>query len=251
MSYFLRDRSLGQTVADLGLFLDLGFVYRAVTETGIVVIYPLCLPAECALISFWKEYGLAPKLSLQKCIQNRDGPSFEALAFHALVSRYHKTDNLLPLRRLGHLLGAEELVPLNIDMVVTSSMHTNTSNVVAGEIKNIRAIARKKKWTILYRCPKGTEGIDFCILRPTGVWAIQVSLSSLTDHQIPNHNILTTIDAYTPQPATRGHDWRYIHLTTSPQVHPIIGLQKLWYGVEVDKIRLLDANTWLCPEKER
>ena len=83
------------------------------------------------------------------------------------------------------------------------------------------------------------------MLSQASVIAIQVSLESLTAHKPPNHVFLRSFGAYTPKRVTRNHDWRYIHVTTSPERHPIIALQSEWNGVSVDRIRLVDANAWL------
>ena len=116
---------------------------------------------------------------------------------------------------------------------------------VAPDIVRVRGIASRKNLTVLYRCPKNTATIDFCILSASMVIAIKVSLLSLTQHDKPNAAFLGSIGAATGDHRTRINDWRYIYVTTNPERHPVIALQKHWWGVEVDKIRLVNARSWI------
>lgn len=244
VTYLFRDKSLGHHGSTLAPFLDLGFVYRSTTKDGLIEANPLCLAAETALIGLWKIAALPPFLNLQQCIETSNGADFETLVFHTLVLKYSHEYKVLPCTRLGYFAGVENYA-LKIDTVYTSSLRSNTNDQVAGEIKNVHAVAKKQGLNVLYKCPRGTESVDFCMLSPRGMLAIQVSLQSLTSHWDPNAGFLRSIGAYTPQPETRGHEWRYIHVTTSPESHPVIALYSQWNGVEVNKIRLVDANMWL------
>lgn len=244
VTYLFRDKSLGHHGSTLAPFLDLGFVYRSRTKDGLIEAYPLCLAAETALIGLWKVAGLPSFLNLQECIKTSNGADFETLVFHTLVLKYSHEYKVLQCTRLGYFAGVENY-SLKIDTVYTSSLHSNASDQVAGEIKSVHAVAKKRGLTVLYKCPRGTESVDFCVLSPHCMLAIQVSLQSLTSHREPNAVFLRSIGAFTPKPETRGHEWRYIHVTTSPEPHPVIALYSQWNGVDVNKIRLVDANMWL------
>lgn len=190
VTYLFQDRSPGHTGAVLAPFLDLGFIYRTFSEVdGSIEAFPICLSAETALIELWKEAGLPPRLNLQECIAESNGADFKAIVFHTLLLKYSNEFRMLPCARLGYFGGVENLA-VKIDVVHTSSLSTNASITVAGEINTLHAVAKRKKITILYKCPKGTESVDFCVLSPKGVIVIQVSLKSLTAHKPPNHFFL-------------------------------------------------------------
>ena len=219
-------------------------MYRARTVHGLIEAHPLCLSAETALIGLWKLVGLPAELSLEECVRDSNGVDFEALVFYTLSLRYSHEYRILPCCRLGYFGGVENYA-LKIDTVYISSLQNNALDIVAREIKTVHASARKHLLTILYKCPRATESVDFCVLSINGVIAIQVSLQSMITHRPPNAEFLSEIGAGNSQHNTRGSQWRYIHVTTSPEVHPIIALQKEWNGVAVRNIRLLDARAWL------
>lgn len=116
---------------------------------------------------------------------------------------------------------------------------------VAGDIVRIRSAAASEGITILYRCPKNAETIDFCILSGTWVFAIQASLLSLTEHRNPDADFLHSIGASSRGYQKRQANWRYIYITTKPERHALVALRSHYWGVEVPNIRVVDANSWI------
>ena len=147
VTYLFRDRSLGHAGVILAPFLDLGFIYRTFSELdGSIEAFPICLSTETALIGLWKEAGLLPRLNLQECIAESNGADFEALIFHTLVLKHSNEFRMLPCACLGYFGGVENLA-VKIDVVHTSSLSTNASATVAGEINTLHAVAKRKKIT--------------------------------------------------------------------------------------------------------
>lgn len=114
-------------------------------------------------------------------------------------------------------------MPITLSCVYSATCAAE--NVAVPDIVRVRGIAAGKNLTVLYRCPKNTETIDFCILSASTVIAIQVSLLSLTQYEKPNADLLCSIGAVTGVHQSRNNDWRYIYVTTNPERHPVIAFQ--------------------------
>lgn len=249
LRYLFRARNLHQGY-DLVPFIDLGFAYR-VRHPKQILAFPLCRAAETAFLLqlLWKNVAPQPPVSISECVQLSKGDDFELLVFSALVNRHVHENALLPCIRLGvfGFVDVEELpAAKEIDTVYTATCGSLDGEVIA-DINRIRRVVARQYLNVLYHCPKNTKTVDLCILSRTCVLAVQVlSLQSLTSHDAPSAEFLESIGAADPVQTTRNlvnHDWRYIHVTTNPpEKHPIIAASATWNGVDVEKIRLIDAT---------
>ena len=223
-------------------FCDLGFVYRSLGDNGHLMAFPLCLASEKALLQIWGKITSDRPILLSECIERSKDDDFEILVFETLVKKLTDASGsqYLPCLSLG--LHFEERIPVRLDFAYTA---TCTPEDAAADIVRVRRIAANKNLTVLYRCPKNTETIDFCILSASMVLAIRVSLLSLTQHEKPDATFLESIGASTGVHQTRNCDWRYVYITTNPEFHPLIASRKHWWGVEVGKIRLVNASSWI------
>ena len=205
LTYLFRDKSLDHHGDVASPCYDIGCVYRTRNENGLIEAHPLCLAAETALIDLWKFCGLPEEVNFEKCVREANGTDFEALVFFKLCHGYSHTYKNLPLNKLGYFGGMENHM-LKIDTVYSSSLHSNKLELVAEEILALHAFARNHLLTILYRCPKGTQTIDFCLLSIYGITAIQVSLQSMTSHTAPNADFLRKIQVAGESLNTRGNE---------------------------------------------
>lgn len=228
---------LGNTIP----FFDIGLVYRTRVDSDMRV-FPLCLPAEMALVTLWKMVGPTHTKTVQECIDTSDGLGLEKLVLSKFLSDHVGANVPLPTFRLGDPK-LQDQVSVPIDVV---NVATCTSLEVIQDVARVKRLAEKRNLTILYVFPKGTKAMDLCIISKTGVIPIQVSLSSLTVHDKPDNNFLKDIGVYTREITTRNYaDWKYVFITTAPELHNDIAQQMMWNGLETDKIRIVDATTWL------
>ena len=174
-----------------------------------------------------------------------NGIGFENLVWEVLLSRYVgrcKTTTTtsvgkLPWKQLGKDV-PQEFLSLSIDSYHLSTVKVSETQMDICKWKNISV---EKKENILYKCPNNSEAIDFCLFlwETNGVIAIQVSLSSLTNHKKPNSKLLNDI----------GISY-YVFITTFPEEHINIAnistnTSSIWKEICVSKIRIVDANKWI------
>jgi hypothetical protein len=166
-------------------FLDLGYVFRRGSVDTALSAVPLCYPATLALLDLFRL--LSPRESARLSEVHGDGALFEELIWDVFLARgFGETGVTLQCQVLGSETPVE-LLTLKLDEYFISSLaYPNTAQkqgTVNQQMAHLLRRCQRLRVTCLYRCPTGSTGVDFFVLRNDGTSnAIQTSLSSLTAH---------------------------------------------------------------------
>jgi hypothetical protein len=227
-----RSASMGAGTTHVS-FLDLGFVYRRKMDDSVVIASPLCAPATRALLLLWHDVSSTAKDRLIDA--KGDGNRFENLVWDVLLSRGFSSSGLqLPCYKLG-----KDRIDAPWHCVVSEFVVSHGKpKEIELEIQKLQERARKLKINILFRCPDLAKTLDFCVISfESDPIAIQASISSLTEHDKPDPELLGRLKIAL-----------FIFVTTSPEDHARIGRGgggDWWVRIGLEKLRIVNATKWI------
>jgi hypothetical protein len=200
-------------------FLDLGYIYRKKEDDGRVIGYPLCYPANLALLQLWM--SLPGNLSLRLEAVKHNGDQFEDYIWRVLSARVFSSNSFqIKCRSLGYNSDALEeaviVIPVPCRQYCVSSIadpNGSGAEEYQREVVRLREMARTMAIAILYKCPDGGDTVDFIIFREDGKQIpIQVSISSFGDHPPP--------DKSSKKSLLRLDFDVFLYVTVKPEPHP-------------------------------
>lgn len=230
---FFRTGSMHTFVGSYS-FLDLGYVFREGAPNGRYSARPLCRAAAVALVRLWNVVHVNP---IKLIGDVKTGEEFEDAVFDMLLMRgFGIHGEALPCRPLGLRSAVEvQLLTWRLDSFRTaSSTYCGSSKSLVDVGNEINLHARKCRGdgtTLLYRCPPNCAFIDFAVITPTKVYALQSSISSMTAHKRFNLGIISAL--YCVDFAL------FVYITTRAEEHAVLARQPRYKNV-----RIVDAREW-------